>query len=55
MVFNDTFDNSSVISWRIRTDNLCGDRDWLRRELLIQLPYDHDHGGHLFDFFVGQL
>jgi len=24
-----------------------GDRHWLQKKLLIQLPYNHDHDGHL--------
>ena len=25
------------------THNISGDREWLHRQLWIQLPYDHDH------------
>jgi hypothetical protein len=27
---------------RIRTRNVSGDRHWMHRKLIIQLPYDHD-------------
>ena len=44
-----------IILWlnRIRTHNSSGDRYWPQRQLLIQLPYDHDHDAPSFTLEVG--
>ena len=32
-----------LVKREIRIDNDSSDKYWLHRDLLIQLPYDHDH------------
>jgi len=68
MMFNATFNNISVISWRSallveKTGETyrpvvsywpISGKLWLQRQLSIQLPYDHDHDGPETKIFINR-